>query len=234
MGAPFLTARWEHLAIVSYPVDDALLTPRLAPGLELDRLDGRAHVSLVAFMFRDTRVRGVRWPGHVNFPEINLRFYVRSGDQRGVMFVREIVPRRAISSVARLVYNEPYVTRRIDARIDHSEERIEAAYTLHDGGPQRISVRAGADPVLPPEDSTEHWFKEHQWGYGVDHRGRALTYEVRHPHWRVFPEPRLDLDFDWARVYGQEWATLQHAEPASVVLAEGSGVEVHPKSRSDG
>ncbi len=231
MGAPFLSARWEHLAIVSYTVDDALLTPRLPPGLELDRLDGRACVSLVAFMFRDTRVRGVRWPRHVNFPEINLRFYVRHGDRRGVMFVREIVPRRAISTIARLTYNEPYVTRRIDAAIREDGGHIEAAYTVHDRGAHRIAVRARSQTIMPPEDSPEHWFKEHQWGFGVDRRGRALTYEVRHPRWRVHPEPGLDLDFDWARVYGREWGVLQDAEPNSVVLAEGSGVEVLPKSR---
>ncbi len=232
MGAPFLTARWEHLALISYSVDDALLLPRLAPGLELDRFRGRACVSLVAFMFRETRVRGVRIPGHVNFPEINLRFYVRSGDRRGVMFIREIVPRRAISTVARVLYNEPYVTRRIDASIRESGGRVEASYALHDKGLHLIGVNAIATPALTPEDSDEHWFKEHQWGFGADRRGRPLTYEVRHPHWRVYPDANLHLDFDWAQVYGEPWSVLQDAEPISVVLAEGSEVEVHPKARS--
>lgn len=230
MPSPFLTARWEHLALISYHVDDALLAPRLPPGLELDRFEGRACVSLVAFMFRETRVRGVRIPGHVEFPEINLRFYVRDGDRRGVMFVREIVPRRAISTVARLVYNEPYVTRKIDASIGERGGRVEAAYALYDQGPQLIGVNANASPELPSEDTTEHWFKEHQWGFGVDRRGKALTYEVRHPHWRVYPDAHQHLSFDWASVYGSEWAPLQDAEPISVVLAEGSEIEVYPKS----
>lgn len=231
MGAPFLTARWEHLAIVSYTVDDALLAPSLPAGLELDRLDGRACVSLVAFMFRDTRVKVVRWPRHITFPEINLRFYVRAGERRGVMFVREIVPRRAISLVARVFYNEPYVSRSIAANIHEDAEHTEAVYTLHDGGAHRIGVRARSESVLPPEDSVEQWFKEHRWGFGVDRRGRVLTYEVRHPAWRVHPDPKLTLDFDWSRVYGRRWGNLADAEPISVVLAEGSGVEVFPKSR---
>jgi len=230
MTAPFLTARWEHLALISYTVDDALLTPRLAPGLELDRLNGQACVSLVAFMFKDTRVKGVRIPGHVNFPEINLRFYVRSGDRRGVMFVREIVPKRAISTVARLVYNEPYITREIDANIRQSGGRVEASYVLSDNGPHPIGVNALAESVLPDEESIEHWFKEHQWGFGVDRQGRALTYEVRHPRWRVFPDAHQHLDLDWTQVYGDDWACLQDAEPISVVLAEGSEIEVYPKA----
>lgn len=231
MRRAFLTARWEHLAIVSYAVDDALLSARLAPGLELDRFGGRACVSLVAFMFRDTRVRGVRWPRHVTFPEINLRFYVRSGDRRGVMFVREIVPRRAISTVARVFYDEPYVTRAIESTIHTSDTEVRASYLLHDRAEHRIEVACDREPVMPAEESVEHWFKEHQWGFGLDRRGRGLVYEVRHPPWRVFPNPRLSLEFDWASVYGQAWRSLRDAEPVSVVLAEGSEVEVYPKSR---
>src|SRR4051812_2159224 len=88
---PFLTARWSNLCLLTYAVPRALLTPRLPPGLELDTRpgladgptadrfapDGPAFVSLVAFDFLDTRVLGVPWPGYRNFPEINLRFYVR-------------------------------------------------------------------------------------------------------------------------------------------------------------
>lgn len=230
MAAPFLTARWEHLAIISYHVDEDLLRPRLPTGLELDLHRGRPCVSLVAFMFQDTRLRGRQIPGHVNFPEINLRFYVRTPERRGVMFIREIVGRRAITAVARWVYNEPYTTRRLGASIREHDGRIETTYTLHDRGPHVIGVNAQASPVLLGEDSPEHWFKEHQWGFGVDRQGRALTYEVRHPFWRVYPGAELRLNLDWAQVYGPEWGMLQEAEPVSVVLAEGSAVEVFPKA----
>src|SRR5262249_61064257 len=90
------------------PVPDAVLTSRLPPGLALDRWEGRAFVSLVAFDFQDTRVRGVAWPGLTRFPEVNLRFYVRAGDSRGVVFVRELVPRRVVALAARLICNAPY------------------------------------------------------------------------------------------------------------------------------
>ena len=76
----------------------------------LDRYDGSPYVSLVAFDFLETRVGGIPWPGFTSFPEINLRFYVRDGDRRGVCFVREIVPKALISFIARALYDEPYVT----------------------------------------------------------------------------------------------------------------------------
>jgi uncharacterized protein YqjF (DUF2071 family) len=109
----FLTARWEHVLMLSYAVDPRLLARRLPSGVELDEHDGRCFVSMVGFRFRDTRVRGFALPFHRDFDEVNLRFYVRRKVEgtwrRGVTFVKEIVPRRLIAWVARGLYAEPYV-----------------------------------------------------------------------------------------------------------------------------
>src|SRR5438874_12696918 len=107
-GRPFLTARWTNLILANYAVPDELLLPRLPPGLELDRHDGRSFVSLVAFDFHDTRVLGIPWPGYRNFPEVNLRFYVCRGGERGVCFLREFVPLKLVAWLARLTSDESY------------------------------------------------------------------------------------------------------------------------------
>src|SRR4051812_15030028 len=108
MPLPFLTARWEHLCLFTYSVPPALLEPRLPRGLVLDTRDGQAFVSLVAFAFHDTRVFGIPGPGYRRFSELNLRTYVRHGERRGVIFLREYVPLRLVAWVARTIYNEPY------------------------------------------------------------------------------------------------------------------------------
>jgi uncharacterized protein YqjF (DUF2071 family) len=101
----FLTAEWRHLAMLNYEVEASLLLPFVPAGTELDRWHGKAFVSLVGFRFLKTRILGFTIPFHANFDEVNLRFYVRrqQGDEirRGVVFIREIVPRRAIAFVAR-------------------------------------------------------------------------------------------------------------------------------------
>src|SRR3954471_19004784 len=117
MPLSFLTARWSNLCLLTYAVPPALLEPRLPRGLSLDLRDGQAFVSLVAFDFLDTRVLGVPWPGYRNFPEINLRFYVRHREERGVVFVREFVPRRLVAFLARAIYGEPYVAARMTSQI---------------------------------------------------------------------------------------------------------------------
>ncbi|MBX9622774.1 MAG: DUF2071 domain-containing protein [Gemmataceae bacterium] len=226
----FLTARWCNLILANYAVPEELLRPRLPPGLDLDRRDGRCWASLVGFQFLDTRVLGIGWPGYRHFPEWNLRFYVREGDRRGVCFVREFVPQRLVAGLARLIYNEPYRAARMTMRIDDTPEAVTATYSVAWGGRTHSLRAAGLKPAVQPgPDSAEHFFKEHSWGYGVSRRGRPIRYEVNHPEWDVYPVRSFAADVDWGVLYGPEWAAMTTATPASVVLAAGSEVSVYPK-----
>jgi uncharacterized protein YqjF (DUF2071 family) len=231
-GRPFLTARWANLFLATYAVPDELLRPRLTPGLELDRRDGQAFVSLVAFDFLDTRVLGVPWPGYRNFPEVNLRFYVRRGEERGVAFVREFVPARLVAWLARLIYNEPYAAIRMTSVLTDGPDSVAVEHRLNAGGRTHVIQATGAKPALRPDAaSVEHFFKEHQWGYGRTRRGALLRYEVRHPVWDILPVRDYHIDLGWASLYGPEWAVLQGAQPCSVILAAGSEVAVYPKGQ---
>jgi uncharacterized protein YqjF (DUF2071 family) len=232
---PFLTARWEHLVLATYLVPPELLAPRLAPGLELDTREGRGVVSLVGFMFLDTKVARIGWPGYRDFPELNLRFYCRRGDERGVMFVREYVPHRLIAWIARYCYNEPYVAAPMTGSVDEAPAGVTAAYTVsYAGRVHRIAATGAREAVMPGADSLEHWIKEHSWGYGRDRAGRLVRYEVRHPHWAVHPVRSHEIDVDWASLYGAEWAVLAGTAPISVVLARGSAISVHRPETGQG
>src|SRR4051794_19642313 len=178
MPRPFLTAQWRNLFLATYAVPPSLLEKRLPPGLCLDTRDGQAFVSLVAFEFLDTRVLGVPWPGYRNFAELNLRFYVRHGGRRGVVFVREFVPRRLVAWLARLLYNEPYRAAPLTSRRTEEPTRLTMEYRLRWRGREHVITATGGKPaVLPAETSDEHFFKEHHWGFGVTRRGRGLRYE---------------------------------------------------------
>jgi uncharacterized protein YqjF (DUF2071 family) len=230
---PFLTARWSNLVILTYEVPPALLEPHLPAGLELDRRGGAAFASIVAFDFLDTRVWGVPWPGSRAFPEINLRFYVRRGEQRGVVFIREFVPRSLVAWLARAIYNEPYLVAPIESSVSDEAPAVVTIRRLRWRGRTHVIEVAGNKPAgRPPEDSEEHFFKEHRWGFGRDRRGRTSIYEVRHPVWEVYPVRSWSLDLDWAQVYGPQWEVLAREKPVSVLLAAGSAVSVYPRGRA--
>ncbi|MGA9520810.1 MAG: DUF2071 domain-containing protein [Myxococcaceae bacterium] len=218
---PFLTARWLDLLLVTWKVPDELLEPYLPHGLELDRHEGSALVSLVAFDFRDTRVYGLPWPGFIDFPELNLRFYVRHQGRRGVVFIREYVPSAIVAQLANLIYNEPYRSAKYTRAVDE--------HVLITGGRvHRISARRSGDLYTPGSESIEHFIKEHELGFGTRRDGTPLCYRVHHPVWRVWPQVDAQLDIDTAVLYGPQWGFLAKTPPFSVVAAEGSEIAVYP------
>ncbi len=226
----FLAARWANLILANYAVPADVLQPHLPPGVELDRWQGRTYASLVGFQFLDTRVLGIPWPTFRNFPEWNLRIYVKRGDQRGVCFVREFVPQRFVAWVARAIYNEPYRAAGMSMAISETEESLTATYTLHSGGRSHTMEATGEKPtVVPGPDSVDHFFKEHSWGFGRTRRGKLIRYEVNHPEWAVYPVTNHRIDLDWAELYGPEWDGMTGREPDSVTFAVGSAVRVYPK-----
>lgn len=232
--SPFLTAEWRNLGLVTYDVDPSMLRPLLPPGCELDMRDERAFVSFVMFDFLQTRVKGVRWPGYVNFPEINLRFYVRHAGQRGVCFVRELVPKRLIAWIARTIYNEPYRAAAMRSEISQSDGAIEARHRFFFAGRwHEATIRGRVPAVRPPAESVEHFFKEHEWGFGQSRSGALRRYRVVHPEWDVYPQAQATLDVDFGAVYGQPWAILNHRAAHSVVFAAGSEIAVFPHADLD-
>jgi uncharacterized protein YqjF (DUF2071 family) len=229
---PFLTARWHNLLHITWRVPPALLIDHVPPGVELDIQQGQAFVSLVAFDFLDTRVLGVPWPGYRDFPELNLRFYVKRGEERGVVFIREFVPKRLVASMARLTYNEPYVAAPMSSSFREDDALTQFELTVDYGGRRhRIGVSATGPLWTPAEDSMEHYFKEHKWGFGRDRNGQGVIYEVTHPVWDIWHVQSTALDVDFGLLYGPQWSFLAEAKPHLTVFAKGSAISVHPKGK---
>lgn len=233
MNSSFLTAVWRRLLLFNYPVEPAILKPYLPAHTEFDPWNGVHYVSLVGFMFQNTRVLGIRFPFHVHFEEVNLRFYVRRRDpgsgewRRGVVFIREIVPKPAIAWSANLLYRERYVTRRMWHRWADQTDPLEVEYAWREGGRwQAFGVQAGAAVQDLKSGSEAEFITEHYWGYARWDARRSMEYQVEHPRWQVYPVQAWHNDVDYGRVYGPEFAALGTAGPASVFLAEGSDIVV--------
>ena len=230
---PFLTAVWSDLILISYAVPDDVLRPYLAPGLELDRWNGSAWCSLVAFNFEQARVLGwsVPYPRSLcDFPEFNLRIYVTQDGQRGVVFVRELAPNPLVCGLAKLLYNEPYSAVPMVSRVTQIGDlrRVRHDFTAQ-GKAQMVAVTALRSAALPPEDSFETWVKEQEAGFNRQRLGGSITgFRVWHPPWRVYPVEEYTMDIDFAHLYGPQWGFLQEREPDSVVLAEGSQIKIYP------
>ena len=224
----FLTAEWRDLIMANYEVDSALLASRVPHGTELDLHEGKCFVSLVGFMFLDTRVMDFLVPFHVNFEEVNLRFYVRRETEdevrRGVVFVKEIVPRRAIATVARTLYGEPYECWSMSNKRDEKE----VSYSWKKGeAVNSIAVERGENLGVPSENSHGEFIIEHYWGYTKRGENRTDEYKVEHPKWELFKADNARIDVEFAKTYGDEFEFLNRTSPHSILLAKGSEIAVY-------
>ncbi|HAY34241.1 MAG TPA: DUF2071 domain-containing protein [Ignavibacteria bacterium] len=230
MAKTFLQAEWRKLAIANYSVERKLLNKYLPRGTELDLWNGICYVSLVGFMFLNTKVKGVKIPFHINFEEVNLRFYVRhkhgSEWRRGVVFIKEIVSRPALSFVANAVYKENYETMPMSHSWIALDDGLSVEYKWKKGRWNSLKVITGNESELVKENSEEEFITEHYWGYTKVSEEKTSEYGVEHPGWEVYKTKDYYIDVDFGNIYGKEFKFLSSQKPVSVFLAEGSEIKV--------
>jgi len=217
----------------NYEVDPAILKPYLPPFTELDLYNNKAIVSVVGFMFNNTKVLGIKWPGFVNFEEVNLRYYVKYFDgkewKRGAAFISEIVPKFLVSSIANFCYNEHYSVAKMSHAIIHNEQELEVTYNWKKKNQEwnTMWTKASAQPVDIDPNSEEEFIFEHYFGYNKLNETTTIEYPLAHPRWQIFPVTDYKLDYNVEQLYGAEFVPfMQNIKPRSVFLAKGSNVNV--------
>lgn len=227
----FLKAEWRKLALANYEVDPKVLTDLVPFGTELDFWNGKCYVSLVGFRFVNTRVLGIKVPGHVHFEEVNLRFYVKRKDselwKRGVVFVKEIVPKPAITFIANTVYRENYETMKMSHSWEDNDDHKQVSYRWRrykNWHSIQVKAKLIAEEML--KGSKAEFITEHYWGYAKVNDKKTHEYEVTHPRWKCYDVLEHNIQIDFGEVYGERFAFLNNSKPASVMLAEGSSITV--------
>ena len=222
--------------MLNWEIDPEVIRPLVPFGTEIDFCDSKTYVSIVGFMFLDTRILGLPIPFHRNFEELNLRFYVRrveSGKEpivkRGVAFVRELVPRWAIAATARLGYNENYeaVPMRHQIVGGSPKESIDVTYEWkHSGRWNRLAAKGIGEAKTLAANSHEQFIAEHYWGYSQQRNGSTFEYQVKHVPWQVWEAADVEFSSDVKAQYGDEFVETLSRPPDSAFIADGSDVTV--------
>jgi len=228
----FLKAKWQNLVMLNYEVDPDLLKRYLPPGTELDLWQGKALASIVGFMFNNTSVLNIKWPWHINFEEVNLRFYVRYFDgkkwKRGAVFISEIVPKPIISLIANTIYKEHY--RALPMRHSITPAAGEHAEYLYEWKLKGQWNKMGATvsnnliPIQP--NSAEEFIFEHYWGYNTLSANTTMEYQVEHITWKTGEVKDYVFEADVAQLYAKEFVPYLKGKPYSAFFADGSAIGV--------
>ncbi len=227
----FLNARWENLIMANYAVPPAVLLPFLPKGVELDTFQGKAYVSLVGFMFKNTRLFKVPIPYLGTFEEINLRFYVVRKEcnemKRGVVFINETIPFKPVAWVANWLYKEHYISIPTKHEWLVNEHNKEISYQWKVGGEwNAMQVNASNHKQPMAVGSIEEYIFEHYYGYTKVNETTSQEYKVNHPRWETNRVKDYEINCDFGKMYGKPFEFLNNKEPDSVIMAEGSEVSV--------
>jgi len=230
---PFLTANWRYLAMLNYVVDPQMLTPLVPAETEIDFENGETFLSVVGFLFLDTRLLGLPIPLHRDFEEVNLRFYVRrkSADmwRRGVVFIRELVPRPAIALIARAFYGENYVAVPMKHEIEHVDGNLKVEYFWRRGRRwESLRMTATGEPQTIPAGSHAEFITEHYWGYTALRSG-CSEYRVEHPRWKIWNAASFEFKAEVATLYGEQFVEALNQPPRSAFIADGSPIAVQKR-----
>jgi uncharacterized protein YqjF (DUF2071 family) len=228
----FLEAQWKNLLMLNYEVDPEILKPYLPPSTVIDLWQGKALVSMVGFMFNETRVLGIKWPFHISFEEVNLRFYVKHFDgkewKRGAVFVSEIVPKSIIVFIANNLYKEHYRTLRMrHSQIQAANNHTEFLYEWKLKGQWN---KLGATVSNTFEDiqpgSPEEFIFEHYWGYNKLTDTKTMQYQVEHVSWQIAKVKSYVFDANIVELYGKDFLPFLGQKPCSAFFANGSDISV--------
>ena len=231
MTDTFLSARWENLVMANYEVSPDVLVPYLPKGVELDFHNAKCYVSLVGFMFKQTRLFNVPIPFLGTFEEINLRFYVKrvQGDtiKRGVVFINETVPYKLVAWLANKLYKEHYIAIPTKHLINTSSSGSNIRYEWKiNSAWNHIQITADKENAQMQPESIEEFIFEHYYGFTKINNQTSQEYEVKHPRWLVNKISDFSINCDFKSMYGNDFSFLSNHQPDSVIFAEGSAVTV--------
>lgn len=227
----FLKATWEEIVMANYEIDPTILKPYLPFGLELDMYQGKCFVSLVGFKFSKSKIFGVKIPFYGSFDEVNLRFYVKRIDgeelKRGVVFISEIVPYKIVSLLANLLYKEHYRVAEMSSSIlvENGIKNINYKWKTSTE-PQAILASFQKELKIIEPNSLEEFIYEHYFGFTKVSEAETWEYKVNHPRWLTNEVIAYKIDCDFDKMYGCDFAFLNHQKPYSVYNAQGSEVSI--------
>ncbi len=227
----FLKANWENLIMANYIVSPSVLLPFLPKGVEIDTYNGDAYVSLVGFMFKNTRLFKVPIPYFGSFEEINLRFYVirKEGNEwkRGVVFVNETIPYQPVAWMANWLYKEHYISIPTKHKWTIKEKTKEIIYDWKMGNKwNSLQVNASTDKKPMAVGSIEEYIFEHYYGYTKIDNQSSQEYEVMHPRWETNQITDYHIDCEFGAMYGEGFRFLNKEQPANIIMSEGSEVAI--------
>jgi len=205
---------WHELLFAHWPVEADALRKLTPSNVGLDTFDGEAWVGVVPFRMSGVRPRYLpAVPLLSNFPELNVRTYVKYRDRGGVFFFSLDAGNPLAVEIARTWFKLPYFN--ADMRCQLREDRtVEYRSMRTDKRTKQGNFRGHYQPVSDvfsaESGSLEHWLTARYFLSTVDKRGQMYKGEIHHVDW---PLQIAEADIEENSVAQSHRIVLADTEP---------------------
>ena len=184
--APWLmTQTWHDLLFAHWRVDRQEIREKVPDAFELDLFDGHAWLGIVPFHMTNVAPRAVpSLPWISEFPELNVRTYVRVDDRPGIYFFSLDAGSTFAVQAARALLNLPYYS--ASMKITPRDRSIEYDSRREDGAPEAtlsLTYRPSGPSFQATGGTLEYFLTERYCLYNLDRRGAPYRLEIHHPPW---------------------------------------------------
>jgi uncharacterized protein len=201
---------WQNLLFAHWRLEPAAIRPLVPTVLELDLRDGAAWVGVTPFLLTGMRVRPFPPPPGVSeFPELNVRTYVRYGGRPGIFFFSLDAGSRLAVAGARAFFRLPY--RRAEMSIQTGDGWTSFTSRRPDGSAAfSARYRPEGSVALPEPGTLEAFLTERYALFTVLRNGKVLRGDIHHGPWPLQPATG---EVDAAAVAAAEGVALPGSQP---------------------
>ena len=210
---------WNDALFLHWEVDCKLVESLIPNGLELDIINGKTWVSLVAFDMNNIGIRSLPKLPHISdFHEINIRVYVSYKGKPSVYFLSMEGSKRSSCKVLKTISKFPYryskMKRTAFSYTSKNKKYSDAFYAEY---------RLENNPVI--KDETDVWLTE-RYAVFQDNKNDIIEYDVHHAPWPIEAINIKKLDVNYPR-----FNHLIHNQPHKIHYSKGVQVLAWDKKR---
>jgi len=189
-----MTQTWHDLLFAHWPIDEGALREKVPSEFDLDLFDGTGWVGVVLFHMTNVAPRGVpSLPWISEFPELNVRTYVRVNDKPGIYFFSLDAGSTLAVHAARLLLNLPYYAATMSVMASADNIQYDSR---RDNDSATATLSASYRPIGAPFEAIigrrEHFLTE-RYSLFVRRAGIVTRLDIEHVPW---PLQHASADID--------------------------------------
>lgn len=226
-----ISSEFRKVALLNYIVPPEVVEKYLPKYTKPDFYNGNCFISLVGFQVKKLKVSDVKVPLIKDFDEIDLQIYVKRFDGarwvKGVVIISRIFDQPGAATLTNTLFKTNYTSMPTTSEVNETEEGLEVKYSWQlNGKEQSFSVKSNNLAAPYDKDTEAAFILDRSLGFIKAGEEETFQYTINHASWHLYTVEEYAVDVDFSRQFDPVLNILNTMVPQSVILTEGSTVEI--------